>query len=301
MIKKLINDIAYDNVSLTQGLTRAKLIQNKLRIDSLNTWINQELNGYEANAEVPSYRMLTVKIIGDFSGDFGQQWKNVPLVLDKVGENLGMDMYSFSEKSSIQNIEDAVKASKPGAELLLPFHPKMVRSLADMYRKQDPSAYLISAGRVVLPSQYGNILIQIKQRLLDILLDLDNKFPDLEDDLKPSLEAKEKASSIVNFHIHGGQNNTNLGVGGYVIQSGNNQKIKTELREFREALLDIGVPAEEVSKIEEIATSTEPKETKLQKAMQWVGRLSGKLVEKGIEHKLPEIIDLVQKGLEVSN
>ena len=48
MIKDLIKDIAYDKISVTQALTRAKLIAYKIRNDTFKNWISNELNGYEA-------------------------------------------------------------------------------------------------------------------------------------------------------------------------------------------------------------------------------------------------------------
>jgi len=49
MIKELITDLAFDKITLSQALTRAKLIARQIKNDSFKNWLNKELNGYEYN------------------------------------------------------------------------------------------------------------------------------------------------------------------------------------------------------------------------------------------------------------
>ncbi len=301
MIKSLIKDLAYDNITLSQGLTRAKLVQSKLKVDELKNWLTNELNGYSDKDDVPDYRTIQVKIIGHFVDDFGREWRNAPLMLDELGKDLDINFYEHTALGSIKAIEDAVNQTTREDSIMIPFGQSFVHKLGDLYRKNDHRTHLISAGSIILPSQYRNILEQTKQRLLDILLELQEKFPSMDDDFVATKESKEQAKNIVNYHIYGGSNNTNLGVGDSVIQSDNKQSIKADLKEFVDALKDLNVPTDEVEAIKTIVTSKEPKESKLSKAMKWVGQLSTKMITKGIELKLPEIIEATEKMIDKVN
>lgn len=301
MIKNLIKDLAYDSITLSQGLTRAKLIQSKLKVDELKNWLSNELSGYSNDKDVPEYRVFHVRIVGHFVGAFGREWRNTPLMLDELGKSLDINFYEHTELGGIKGIEDAVGQATGESTLMIPFGQSMVNNLADLYRKNDPNTHLISAGKIVLPSQYRNVLDQTKQRLLDILLELQEKFPNMDDDFKPTSETKEQARNIVNYYVYGGSNNTNLGVGDKVVQSGNKQTIKADLKEFTEQLKNLSVPAEEIDLIKDVIESKEPKESKLSKAIKWVGQLSKKMVAKGIELKLPEIIDATEKMIDKVN
>lgn len=297
MIEDLIKDLAYDTISLSQGLTRTKLLQSKLKIDELKNWLTNELNGYSNQKNVPDYRIVNVKIVGHFVGPFGKEWRNVPLMLDELGKSLDINFYEHAETGSIKAIEDAVSQVTGEDTLMIPLPQGLVNQLAELYKKNDPNAYLISAGKIVLPSEFRNIVDQTKQRLLDILIDLQEKFPTMDNKFIPTKENKEQAKNIVNYYVYGNSNNTNLGVGESVVQSENKQVIKSDLKEFHKLLEKLRVPSEEIETIKEIVKSKEPKPSKLSKAMKWIGQLSTKMVTKGIELKLPEIIEATEQAI----
>src|ERR1017187_8352626 len=59
MIKQLITDIAYDNISLSKALTRAKLISNRVKNDTFKLWLTKELEGYNFQDDLlPDYRKI---------------------------------------------------------------------------------------------------------------------------------------------------------------------------------------------------------------------------------------------------
>ncbi len=298
MIKTLIKDLAYDSITLSQGLTRAKLLQSKLKIDELKNWLANELGGYSVKENIPEYRIFQVKIIGHFVDNFGREWRNAPLMLDELGKSLDINFYEHTEIGGIKGLEDAVSQGTGESTLMIPLGQSYVNTLAGLYRKNDPGTHLISAGKIVLPSQLRNIVDQTKQRLLDILLELQEKFPNMDDDFTPTNETREQARNIVNYYVYGGSNNTNLGVGDNVVQTDNKQTIEGNLKEFSEQLKNLNVPIEEVDSIKEIIKSKGTKESKLSKAMTWVGQLSTKMITKGVELKLPEIIEATGKMIE---
>lgn len=292
MIKDLITDLAYDKISLAQGLTRAKLIQAKLKSDYFKNWLTNELNGYSDKDVVPSYRIFNVQIIGDFADDFGRQWKNTPLMLQDLGKSMGIDFYEHRELGSIQSIESSVGQCKPGETLMLPLSQNMVRCLGDIYKNNDPHTHLMSAGRIIFPSQYQVILDQTKQGLLDVLLELDDKFPDLQNDYTPTEENKTSVSNIITNNIYGNNNPMNIASGKNVTQSGNSITINNS-GEAR--LKELGVQDEQ---IEELRTLLEQyannKETLKSKTLKWLGRVSASIGARGLYDNIPALTEFVQ-------
>jgi septation ring formation regulator EzrA len=204
------------------------------------------------------------------------------------------------ELSGIKGIEDAVREAGENT-LMIPFGQNIVSRLSELYRKNDNNTHLISAGKIILPSQYRNILDKAKQRLLDILIELQDKFPNMEDDFAPTNAVKEQARNIVNYYVNGNSNNTNLGVGDKVVQKSNTLTITNDLTEFTKQLKELSVPFEDIDSIKEVIQSKDSKDSKLSKAMKWIGQLSKKMITKGIELKLPEIIDATEKMIDKVN
>ena len=46
MIKKIINELATDSISLSKALTMSKIIASDIGSSSFKTWIKNELEGY---------------------------------------------------------------------------------------------------------------------------------------------------------------------------------------------------------------------------------------------------------------
>jgi hypothetical protein len=134
-----------------------------------------------------------------------------------------------------------------------------------------------------------------KQKLIDTLLELDKNFPDMENDFEPSKENIEKAKTIINTNIYGGNVNTNVGLGDNVNQSQNltinNQLFEKKIEEIR----NLGINEEQIEEIINIVNSENDKISLSKKLMTWVGKISTKAIEKGIEMNIPVLIEKIQE------
>lgn len=110
MIKTLITDIAYDNITLSQALTRAKLIAYKIDNEDFKLWIDNELNGYSNTNLLPQYRKISCEL---------QAVINVPFVgtraipidvtsLDKWFEG-SFSFYELNVIQSVSTLEENIK------------------------------------------------------------------------------------------------------------------------------------------------------------------------------------------------
>ena len=76
LLDDIINLAADDKQSITVLLRKCLILASQLKNERLRTWANKELNGYDPEDTLPSYRVLKTIAKGDFSGSFGRQLRN---------------------------------------------------------------------------------------------------------------------------------------------------------------------------------------------------------------------------------
>ncbi|AAZ19464.1 hypothetical protein Psyc_1616 [Psychrobacter arcticus 273-4] len=288
MIKELIKDISYDKISLNQALTRAKLIAYKIDNNEFISWINKELNGYDDLDIVPEYRQLACDIVAKVENPYHGS-KRVPIDLTELNQNIEGNLYKFNYISGISNIEQNLENVNHSNEqygyIDLPIG--IVRSIINIVQQNNISA----VSRKMQFGQLHNILSTTKQKLLDTLLELNRAFPNLEDEYMND-DKKDTASQIIT-NIYGNNASSNVGVGQNFTQGISNsytEKVEQVLNDLRQ----LGVPNEDINELEDIINS-EPDKSKLgTKFLAWSSALMTKAFEKGIDVKVPEVLDAIQ-------
>ena len=75
-----IQDAALDSkVNLPDLLRKCKVLAVRLGNEDFKRWVDNELNGYRNNGDLPDYRILNVESKGHFSGYFGSGLRNAPI------------------------------------------------------------------------------------------------------------------------------------------------------------------------------------------------------------------------------
>lgn len=287
MIKELINDIVYDKINLNQALTRAKLIAFKIENNILKEWISNELTGY-TSGDLPSHRILSSETVGIISNSLGQE-QEIQLGLGpKMKEILDGNFHIYHFKLGISSVEGLLNENK---EDIIYLHlPPETTELFSEYLTLPAYTTLKYILKKIGRSQLQHIINITKQNLIDTLLDLNKEFPDLESDFD-SKEMKEKANKIITNHIHGNVSHTNFGIGDNVKQK---QKItQSQLNKNLGKLKEFGVEDEDIEILKDIVHEDDT-EIPQNKLIKWIGDVTKKSIEKGIELKLPEIMDTIQ-------
>ncbi|KAA0928933.1 hypothetical protein FQ082_04420 [Psychrobacter sp. ANT_H56B] len=108
-------------------------------------------------------------------------------------------------------------------------------------------------------------------------------------------DKKDTASQIIT-NIYGNNASSNVGVGQNFTQGISNsytEKVEQVLNDLRQ----LGVPNEDINELEDIINS-EPDKSKLgTKLLAWSSALMTKAFEKGIDVKVPEVLDAIQNLL----
>lgn len=110
MIKRLIKDLTYNNITLSEGLNRAKIIAFEIKNSEFKEWINFELNGY-ALAKLPKYRTIKCDIVADIQNPFYGK-RTVPYDLSAWDKELRGMVYNMNVLQSIPTIEANLKLVK---------------------------------------------------------------------------------------------------------------------------------------------------------------------------------------------
>lgn len=287
MIKELIKDISYDQITLNQALMRAKLIAFEINNDDFKNWINKELNGYNNGDKLPDYRIIPCDIFAVMEA-YGQR-KTVPYDLTNIDKDLDGKIYKMEVQQSVSIIENGLKDTDE-----VYGYQDLPIQIVQMLREMSENNFIVSVKRRIQLSQSQHILNLTKQKLIDTLLELDQAFPNLQDNFKNTKENKEKTSTIINNHIYGENASSAIGVGENIdqkISNVYNQKIERVLADLKK----LGVPEEDIIEVEEIVSKETDKVKLGKRLMSWAGKMANKAVEKGIELQIPMVMEKIQE------
>nr|WP_319510652.1 hypothetical protein [uncultured Draconibacterium sp.] len=288
MIEKIINDLASDEIHLSKALAQSKVLIRKLYNANFKIWVNNELIGYPSDSEdnIPDYRKFSVDVKGQLSDQFGN-FSEINIDMDPLSDYVGEDLNIHHEKTSIVAIEELLKVPEDDY-VQNPLSREMVRILNASVKQ--PGLKLTKAYREYHINNLKHIHYNVKQKLLDTLINLIEEFPKIEDEYMNTKENKSKVQNIITYNVYGGNPTSNFGVGDKVIQR--EITVNRDSEAFINRLKNLKVPNEEITEVSQII-NTSPKEYLSQKLMLWFGNLSIKMVEKGLELKLPLIMDSI--------
>lgn len=288
MIKQLIEDLTFDRISLSQALTRAKIIAYKINNSQFKEWIGSEINGYSDYTKIPLYRTISCDIFAEVNHPF-QGIHTIPFDvsgLDKEFSNKGLSFYKMNLLQSIPTLEEGY--NKDGEHTY--GYEYLPHNMVELLKSgMDEGHMIIAVKRRIQISQINHVINTTKQRLLDTLLELNEAFPNLENDYKDNTQNETKAQTIINQTIYGDNTNSNIGVGENIAQSIEaNPKLDKLISELR----NLGIDESDTNEVREIILN-EKRENWGKKLMAWVGKTAAKAIEKGIELQVPILIEKI--------
>lgn len=246
LIEEIQRDALNKNVPVDALLRKVKLAAAKLQLESLETWVEQELNGY--SGELPDYRKITGQPAGwnPYNG-----W--IPIY---SGDERFMELISEAPlRQSVATLQDLID-NNSGGLLHFPLPPGMVASLNELMSFQTP--------RIVIQFGRGSVisvLDSVRNMVLDWAIQMEKKGvlgDGMSFDPQEKIQAKQAMTtfhigSIGNFVGNMGAGNTS---GDIVASIEAIQKIKDvidQIKSSQNELVRSGVDGNQLSsKIEEI-------------------------------------------------
>lgn len=298
MIKQLITDLANDNITLSQALTRSKLIAYRIDNEAFKNWIKKESEGYDYDDPIlPTYRKVfnEMQLIAQFTG--GQE-SIIPFELPKdTPKEVSETIYFHKIIESISIVEIQIGNSQipENGRITLP-HAMMEMIISTLPRPLIMQLKLSGAvfdklARKINTIQYHNIISQTKNKLLDTLLELEKEFPNLENDYIMNAENTEKTNSIITTNIYGGNAPFNIATGNNNVQTNN---INLEQIDYAK-LKSLHVEDKEIEDLKIIVEESKNDKSKFpSKVLGWLGSVTSSLVARGLYDKIPQITEYMQ-------
>jgi AbiTii len=208
LIKSIETNCYTQGVKLPDILRQCKSLAHKLDYLPLKNWADYELAGYSDNTQLPPYRIL----------------KNVPLFADLLGNHYGgiltIKQHPLTLKQDFIESEDILRTvsflqnvADLQAIVDLPDRQSFHFSLpATIYSclESSTNASIIYAYKLVSVNSIVGILDNVKTRILDFTLELQDIPLGLEDDTSTSLNLKkEEVERIFQENILDNYNNGN--------------------------------------------------------------------------------------------
>ena len=191
---KVIKELASNEISLEVALNRLLVIASDIENDELAQWVENELNGYSDDAELPAYRVIdnTRFVYSGINGRFSVE--NAPLPFLEI---LGLD-----KKNYVFNILDGVNSLTSLIEGKYEYGRDLT-AMAGAVRAKTGIA-CTSIRQLVPNNVIENIVSAIKSKLLKVLIKLDKEYgclDELDIDIteKDPEEVRKINATIINY------------------------------------------------------------------------------------------------------
>jgi hypothetical protein len=177
---QLLEEVADEkNNSLSSLLFKARLLASHLRSPKFQKWVNDELEGYPDIKSVPEYRVIKPIILGDFWGSFGAKTLNVQLSTIGWPKEYSDLVENFYFIDNIGQIEAMLDTSSET------YNRRFDIWILELFR-QHPGPRVSGESLqyvhgIFTKSEIRGVLHSIRSRLLNLLIELREKYPELEE------------------------------------------------------------------------------------------------------------------------
>lgn len=263
-----LQELAADSSNdISDLLRKALLIATKLKLDEFRVWIMKELNGYQSEDKLPSYRYIT----GDLRAQ-NPYHGLIPFIIEDP--ELARAVKKIRVVESVESLSNLIQSSRENGVITYHFSPEREAALMRMQNSIAPLRPL----RVVGRNQISAIIEQIRTRLLEWALSLEQAGI-LGEGMSFTEKEKEKAKSNSEINIQHFQ-----GVLGDVTNSSIDQTMTMTITpgsfdSLSEYLKTHKVTDEDLKQLEN-AIRLDPEPTSRSKTGKKVSEWIGKMVQK---------------------
>ncbi|MCA9231164.1 MAG: hypothetical protein KDA57_10955 [Planctomycetales bacterium] len=174
----LIEEVAdQQGHSLSDVLMKAKVLASRLRSRKFRQWVDAEINGYGNGQELPEYRVVGTTIEGSFGGYFGSYQTGVPMSTGHLDGGLREAFTTLKIPNGVAYVEDLVSGESGDMGMW------MDGAAVNYLRENGTQISDMILNRVfkrVSNHSLAALLSSVRSRLLDFLLELRERYPELE-------------------------------------------------------------------------------------------------------------------------
>jgi hypothetical protein len=165
LLDEIIGLLGDENGSLTDALLKTKILLHQIGRKELVQWVNNELNGYADDSDVPSYRVIPSHVVGNVS-NVAWRAESQPLPIQHLDKEYQAHLEKAELRQSLAVVEKL--ASSKGAfirRIPLEANHLFDKGLGNGFRTEN---IWCETSRMDIV----NVLVQVRSRLLDFMLEL---------------------------------------------------------------------------------------------------------------------------------
>lgn len=288
LLNEIIELLSTDNSNIENALIKTKVLLHKMGEKELLNWINNEINGYSNdNENIPEYRIITTSVYGNATDGFTTRWNNhlLPIEHLKKYPNLYEDLSNHKIRESISALNSLVESKEQS--LQVPIQVEVCSLLAKGLNSQ---VHVESAHKAIGIAQIIQIQTQIRNRLLDFLLELSDRLSHTIDETNIKSQSKEIWTNELFKHTIFGDNTTII-VGNN--NENNSQNIKNNTEELFKILKQLKITDQEVSELNDAIEkdTKENKKTYGDNVKNWLKKVSLKAIENNTIKEISEVLN----------
>lgn len=178
-------DLASDEpFNLLRCLFKAKLFSARLPGKKFREWVTRELEGYPSRGDVPAYRVVTTPPIGHFTNLFGDQQQTIPFSTAGLPPDWRsvLETYAFTEHAKA--LESLL--TRDPSVLIRKWDPETIATVSAHPSMRVEGMILTDAESPIPKPAVEEVLYAIRTALLNFLMTLWEKYPDLDRAEDPS-------------------------------------------------------------------------------------------------------------------
>lgn len=241
LVDEIIEILSSDNGILSNALIKTKVLLHKMGHKELVIWVNKELNGYNQDDELPDYRVISAQVrVAATNGAY--QVNSHPIPMKHLDDEFRHSLEEAKIAYSLAIIEKMVTDSD---DVML--HRPLPMEFNGMLGEGLSNSFIVQRAWSEIPvASVSNILMQVRSRLLDFVLELNSEFSEIESDkeLREAVGSFD-ASNLFNNAIFG--DNVTILLGSENTQKVTNSIIKNDFETLSKVLQKNGVDRDDIN------------------------------------------------------
>lgn len=203
LLREIQDEATKSNSDVLVLLRKCKVLSSRLKHARLGQWVQQELDGYSADDELPEYRKTFVHNNGHFSGPLGSGLRNAEIPSMCIPEEYREIITTVSLREGIGAYSDLVDSDE--SSFKLPWSANLTAIVAgNIYERMR----LMQAWQVLPRGTIINLIETVKTRVLNFALELEAEDPNAGESLTNSTNlSSQKVTQIFNTTIQGNVGN----------------------------------------------------------------------------------------------
>ncbi len=255
LLREIQSDATDSGRDLASLLRKCKVLAARLGSSEFKEWVNRESSGYKAEEELPEYRSFHVHSKGHFSGSFGSGIENADIPLISVPEKYRADLSISYIRNPVASIEALITSGKDQGAVQEKWDPSFVALIGqEIYQGMN----CIQAWKVIPINSLVGMLSEIRNRILDFVLEIEAEDPNVGEADSNSTVSTEKVQQIFQTTINGDVQNFAAGshsFGQHAIASDSSSELFSKLLEALKEIPDQELLEKLTANVQEMRSS----------------------------------------------